>query len=59
MAVINRKSLKESLKATTITKKIMKPKKLIPKTKFVQHYIARKPKSTIDYFNKGFGGDLE
>ena len=59
MAVINRKSLKESLKAKTITKKISKWKKVIPKKKFVQHYIARKPKSTVDYFNKGFGGDLE
>ena len=55
MAVINRKSLK----ATTITTKISKWKKVIPKKKYVEHYIVRKPKSTIDYFNKGFGGDLE
>jgi len=58
MTVINRKSLKEDLK-TTITRKMSKIK-LIPKKEFVQHYIARKPKKTIDYFNKGCGGgDLE
>ena len=58
MTVINRKSLKEDLK-TTITRKMSKIK-LIPKKEFVQYHIIRKPKKTIDYFNKGYGGgDLE